>query len=61
MEYRGRSFTILQAIGPNSWRWTVQLDEKTVKSGDAPTRAAAKALATWVIDKDLAPKPKMME
>jgi hypothetical protein len=32
------------------------LDEKTVKSGEAPSRAAAKNSVIWVIDKALAAK-----
>jgi hypothetical protein len=37
MEYRGRHFTIVQGVGPDSWKWTVHLDSKTVKSGEAKT------------------------
>jgi hypothetical protein len=47
MEYRGKSYTIVQGIGPNSWKWRVHLDEKTVKSGDAATRNAARANVAW--------------
>jgi hypothetical protein len=53
MEYRGKSYTIVQGIGPNSWKWTIRLDEKTTKSGDAPSRVAA---INSVIDKALKPK-----
>jgi len=56
MEYRGKSYTIVQGIGPNSWKWRVHLDEKTVKSGDAATRNAARANVAWAVDKALAPK-----
>jgi hypothetical protein len=56
MEYRGKIYTIVQGIGPNSWKWTVQLDEKTVKSGEAPSRAAAKNNIVWLVDRALAPK-----
>jgi hypothetical protein len=35
MEYRGKRITIVQGIEPNSYRWTVHLDETTVKSGEA--------------------------
>jgi hypothetical protein len=42
MEYRGKYYTIVQGSGPDSWKRTVHLDEKTVKSGEAKTRAAAK-------------------
>jgi hypothetical protein len=56
MEYRGKRFTIVQGIGLNSWKWTVHLDEKTVKSGEAASRSAAKNSVVWLIDKALAPK-----
>jgi hypothetical protein len=56
MEYRGKTYTIVQGIGPNSWKWKVRLDEKTVKSGEAPSRDGARADVVWVVDKALAPK-----
>jgi hypothetical protein len=56
MEYRGKRFTILQGVGPGSWKWMVQLHEHAVKSGESPTRAAAMNSVVWVIDKSLAPK-----
>jgi hypothetical protein len=56
MEYRGKNYTIVQGVGPNSWKWTVQLDEKTVKSGEAPSRNAARNNVVWLIDKATAPK-----
>jgi hypothetical protein len=46
----------VQGIAPISWRWTVHLDEKTVKSGVATSRAAAMTSAILLIDKALAPK-----
>jgi hypothetical protein len=60
MEYRGKNYTVIQGVGPDCWKWTVQLDERTVKSGEASTRASAITSAVWVIDKALAPKkPKL--
>jgi hypothetical protein len=56
MEYRGKYYTIVQGIGPQSWKWKVHLDEKTTKSGEAPTRAAAKNKVIWEVDKAFAPK-----
>jgi hypothetical protein len=56
MEYRGKRFTIVQGIGPESWKWAVYLDEKIVKSGEAKTRASAQTNAIWAIDKALAKK-----
>jgi hypothetical protein len=56
MEYRGKGYTIVQGVGPNSWMWRVQLDEKTARSGEAPTRATAMNSIVWLVDKALAPK-----
>jgi hypothetical protein len=51
MEYRGKHFTIVQGVGPDSFKWKVYLDEKTVKSGTATSRAAAKTTVVWTIDR----------
>jgi len=56
MEYRGKHYTIVQGIGPRSWKWTVHLDGRTVKSGKASSRDAAKSIVVWLIDKTLARK-----
>jgi len=56
MEYRGKQYTVVQGIQRSTWKWTVQLDEGTVKSGTAETRAAAMNSAVLLIDKALAPK-----
>jgi len=56
MEYRGKQYIVVQGIGPDSWRWTVHLDEKTIKSGQATSRSAAMTSVVWLIDKALEPK-----
>jgi len=56
MEYRGKQYTIVQGVGPDSWRWTVHLDEKTIKSGQATSGSAAMSSVVWLIDKALEPK-----
>jgi hypothetical protein len=56
MDYRGKTYTVLQGVERASWKWTVHLDEITVKSGSAPTREAAKIKAIWIIEKARAPK-----
>jgi hypothetical protein len=56
MDYRGKHYTIVQGIELSSWKWKVHLNEKTVKSGEAPTRAAANNKVIWEIDKALSPK-----
>jgi hypothetical protein len=38
MEYRGKQYTIVQEADPDCWRWTVYLDEKTIKSEVATSR-----------------------
>jgi hypothetical protein len=60
MEYRGKSYTIVQGIEPHLWKWKVQLDETTSASGEARTRAAAVNSAVWRIDKALAKKVKAL-
>jgi hypothetical protein len=52
MEYRGKEYTVVQGIEA-SWNWNVHLDEKTIRSGTAPTRAAAINRVIWEIDKAL--------
>jgi len=56
MEYRGKQYTIVQGLGRDSWKWTVHLDEKTVKSGQTKTHLPAMTNVVWLIDKALAPK-----
>jgi hypothetical protein len=34
MEYRGKSYSIVQGPGAHIWKWKVELDEKTFKSGE---------------------------
>ncbi|HEU0081519.1 MAG TPA: hypothetical protein VFQ87_01495 [Bradyrhizobium sp.] len=54
MQYRGKRIAIVQGIEPNSWKWTVHLDDKTVKSGTAVSRDSAMTSAVWLIDRALA-------
>jgi hypothetical protein len=56
MDYRGKHYTIVRGSGPDPWKWTVRLDDKTVQSGEAKSRAAATNSAVWLIDKALATK-----
>jgi hypothetical protein len=56
MDYRGKHYTIVRGSGPYPWKWTVRLDDKRVKSGEAKSRAAATNSAVWLIDKALAPE-----
>jgi hypothetical protein len=56
MKYRGKHYSIVQGIVPQSWKWTVYLDEKNVKSGEAKSRDAARNSVVWHINKALASK-----
>jgi hypothetical protein len=49
--YRDKQYTIVQGTEANSWRWTVRLDEKTIKSGHAISRDAAMNRVVWLIEK----------
>ena len=51
--YRDKQYTIVQGTEASSWRWTVRLDEKTIKSGHAISRDAAMNRVVWLIDKPL--------
>jgi hypothetical protein len=48
----------VQGIEPGSWKWTVDLDERTSKSGEAKTRGLAISAVVLVVDKLLARKPE---
>jgi len=56
MEYLGKSYTIVQGVEPDTWKWTVQLGDGVSKSGTEKTRAAATTSVMLLIDRALAPK-----
>jgi hypothetical protein len=58
MHYRGKHYIVTQGIEPNSWKWTVDLDERTSKSGEARTRGLAVSAVVLLVDKLLARKPQ---
>ncbi len=53
MEYRGKHFTVVQGVEPNSWKWTVDLDGSNSKSGEAKSRAGAVTAVVLLVDKTL--------
>ena len=57
MQYRGKHYIVVQGIEPNSWKWTVDLDEQTSKSGEARTRGLAVSAVVLLVDKLLTRKP----
>jgi hypothetical protein len=59
MEYRGKQYSVVQALGHHSWKWSVVLDGHT-KSGKAMSRGTAVKLAEREIDRALTPKRKRL-
>jgi hypothetical protein len=58
MQYRGKHYIVMQGIEPASWKWTVDLDERSCKSGEAKTRGLAISAVVLLVDKLLARKPQ---
>ena len=58
MQYRGKHYIVVQDIEPGSWKWTVDLDERTSRSGEARTRGLAISAVVLLVDKLLARKPE---
>jgi hypothetical protein len=51
MEYRDTAYTVLQDIDRDTWRWTVNLDERTTESGQRKTQEAALTAVVMTIDR----------
>jgi hypothetical protein len=58
MQYRGKHYIVVQGIEPDSWKWTVDLDEQTSKSGEAKTRGLAVSAVVLLVDRLLTRKPR---
>jgi hypothetical protein len=58
MQYRGKNYIVVQGIEAGSWKWTVDLDERSSKSGEAKTRGLAISAVVLLVDKLLARKPE---
>ena len=58
MQYRGKHYIVMQGIEPGSWKWTVDLDERTSRSGEARTRGLAISAVVLLVDRLLARKPE---
>ena len=50
MQYRGKHYIVVQGVEPDSWKWTVDLDEQTSKSGEAKTRGLAVSAVVLLVD-----------
>jgi len=51
MEYQGFKYTVVQTANPTGWKWTVWLDERRTKMGNAFSRASAITFAQHAIEK----------
>jgi hypothetical protein len=58
MQYRGKHYIVVQSIEPDSWKWTVDLDEQTCKSGEAKTRGLAVSAVVLLVDRLLTRKSR---
>jgi hypothetical protein len=58
MQYRGKHYIVIQGIEPDSWKWTVDLDEQTSKSGEAKTRGLAVSAVVLLVDRLLTRNPR---
>jgi hypothetical protein len=56
MQYRGKHYIVVQGIEPDSWKWSVDLDEQTSKSGEAKTRGLAVSAVVLLVDRLLTRK-----
>jgi hypothetical protein len=60
MKYRGKHYIVVQGIEPNSWKWSVDVDERTVKTGAAKSRLAAVKAVERVVDRSQMPKKRRL-
>jgi hypothetical protein len=51
MQYRGKHCVVVPGIEPDSWKWTVDLDEQTSRSGEAKTRGLAVSAVVLLVDR----------
>jgi hypothetical protein len=58
MQYRGKHYVVVQGIEPDSWKWTVDLDEQSSRSGEAKTRGLAISAVVLLVDRLLMRKPR---
>jgi hypothetical protein len=58
MQYRGKYYVVVQGIESDSWKWTVELDETTSRTGEARTRGLAISAVVLLIDRLLMRKPE---
>jgi hypothetical protein len=55
MEYRNKFYVVVRSRAPAGWNWAVDVDARTVRAGQAASKAAAIKAAERLIDGVLAP------
>jgi hypothetical protein len=60
MEYRNKTYVVFQSRTSAGWEWAVDLDERTVRGGQAASKAAAIKAAERLIDGVLVPAKRRL-
>lgn len=60
MEYRNKTYVVVRSLTSAGWDWTVDLDARTVRGGQADNEEAAIKAAKQLIDGVLAPTKKKL-
>jgi len=60
MEYRGKQYSVVQALEGGLWKWSVDDLDGHSRSGTAPSRAAGITAAESAIEKALTPKKRRL-
>jgi hypothetical protein len=60
MEYRNKYYVVVRSRTSAGWDWAVDLDERTVRDGQAVSEEAAIKAAEQLIDRVLAPKTQKL-
>jgi hypothetical protein len=60
MEYRNKTYVVFQSRTSAGWEWAVDLDERTVRGGQAASEQAAIKAAERLIDRALAPRKQKL-
>jgi hypothetical protein len=58
MEHKGIQYQIVQTANPTGWKWTVQIDDTSTKTGTSFSKGNAIFKAVAAIDKVLAAQPQ---
>jgi hypothetical protein len=60
MEYRNKTYVVVRSRTSAGWDWAVDLDERTVRGGQAASEQAAIKAVERLIDSMLAPRKQKL-